>query len=101
MLEIYQTYLDDLKENSHFRNVKNISIKDGKYILFDDKKLLNLSSNNYLGLADNKYITKEFLKNGGSEFSFGSASARLLTGNLPIYNALESLLADLYKKKKR
>ena len=100
MLERYQSFLEELKLNSHFRCVKNISFKNGKYIVLDDNKLLNLSSNNYLGLADNKLITKEFLKNGGSEFSFGSASARLLTGNLPIYNELESLLAHLFNKEK-
>lgn len=100
MLENYQSFLEELKENAHFRTIKNIQFKDGKYVLLDNKKLLNLSSNNYLGLADNKLITKEFLKNGGCEFSFGSASARLLTGNLPIYNELENLLARLFQKDK-
>ena len=100
MLERYQEFLNELKQNAHLRAIKNIQFKDGKYILLDNKKLLNLSSNNYLGLADNKLITKEFLKNGGAEFSFGSASARLLTGNLPIYQELETLLANLYKKDK-
>ena len=100
MLDNYQKILEELSAQSHFRSIKNISFKNGKYILLDDKKLLNLSSNNYLGLADNKFITKEFLKNGGAEFSFGSASARLLSGNLPIYFELENLLASRYSKDK-
>lgn len=98
MFETYQNELDILRENFHHRKIRDVSFKDGKYIFCDGKKLLNLSSNNYLGLADNKFVTKEFLKAGGAEYSFGSASARLLTGNLPIYKELEKLLANLYKK---
>ena len=96
----YEQILNSLKEHSHFRNIKNFEGKDEKYIYFNGKKLLNLSSNNYLGFADNKEITKEFLEQAGCEYSFGSASARLLTGTLPVYSELENLLAKLFNKEK-
>jgi len=98
MFESYEKVLAELRKNSHHREIRDITLKDGKYIVFGGKKLLNLSSNNYLGLADNPEVVSEFLKSGGSEFSFGSASARLLTGNLPVYNELENTLAGLYGK---
>ena len=98
MLESYKEILEDLKVNSHHRAVRNITMKSGKYVEFGGRRLLNLSSNNYLGLADNRDVIAEFWKSGGKEYSFGSASARLLTGNLPIYNELEELLANLYGK---
>ena len=98
MFESYKEILDSLKLNSHHRVIKNITMKEGKYIEFNGKRLINLSSNNYLGLADNRDVIAEFLKSGGNEYSFGSASARLLTGNLPVYNELEELLANLYGK---
>lgn len=98
MLESYKEILDALKNDSHHRVIRNIRMKSGKYIEFDGKQLINLSSNNYLGLADNQEIVNEFLKSGGNEYSFGSASARLLTGNLPVYSELEELLATLYNK---
>lgn len=94
----YSQVLEQLKSDSHFRELKDFENKDEKYIYFRGKKLLNLSSNNYLNLADNKIITEEFLSDVGSKYSFGSASARLLTGTLPVYNQLEDLIADLYKK---
>ena len=90
MLEDYNEILEDLKKHSHFRNIKNFENKDEKYIYFNGKKLINLSSNNYLGLADNKRITEAFLNSGGDKYSFGSASARLLTGTLPVYKELEN-----------
>lgn len=98
MYEDYKNILDKLKKHSHFRDLKNFEGKDEKYIYFKGKKLLNLSSNNYLNFADNKQITEEFLNSAGAEYSFGSASARLLTGTLPVYSELEKLLSDLYGK---
>lgn len=96
----YQTELENLKANSHLREIKNFDFKDEKYIYFGEKRLLNLSSNNYLGFADNKSITEEFLNKTGFNYSFGSASARLLTGTLPIYKELEDLISNLYNKEK-
>ena len=98
MYETYSDILRNLDENSHLRTIKNFTAKDDKYIYFAEKRYLNLSSNNYLGFADNRRITEEFLKATGGRYSFGSASARLLTGTLPIYNDLENLLSKLYDK---
>lgn|SRR5574344_869868 len=98
MYENYQKILNELREQTHFRDLKDFEKKDEKFIYFKGKKLLNLSSNNYLNFADNKRITEEFLSDGGSKYSFGSASSRLLTGTLPVYKELEDLLSNLYKK---
>lgn len=98
MYELYSDILKTLDEHSNLRSVKNFSKKDEKYVYFGEKKLLNLSSNNYLGIADNRRITEKFMKFIGGKYSFGSASARLLTGTLPVYKDLENLLAKLYNK---
>lgn len=100
MFEFYDKHLNFLKSQTHFRDIKDFEYKDEKYIYFKGKKLLNLSSNNYLGFADNKKITEEFLNFANNDFSFGSASARLLTGTLPVYDDLEHILADMFKKDK-
>lgn len=97
MFETYTETLEDLKSHSHLRALKDYGDKDEKYIYFKGQKLLNLSSNNYLGLADKRAVTKEFLESAGADYSFGSASARLLTGSLPVYKELENLITDLYK----
>lgn len=100
MQDNYSEILDHLKANSHFRNIKNFDAKDEKYIFYNGQKLVNLSSNNYLGFADNKKITEEFLNEIGDKYSFGSASARLLTGTLPVYKELEDLISQLFRKEK-
>ncbi len=100
MIRDYEKVLEDLKSRTHFRSVKNFEGKEGKYIRIDGQKLLNLSSNNYLNFADNKEITEEFLSEVGNNFSFGSASARLLTGTLPVYGELEQAVSNLFEKDK-
>ena len=100
MLENYTELLENLKSHSHFRDIKDFDGKNEKYIYYNGKKLLNLSSNNYLGFADNAKITEEFLDFAGSKYTFGSASARLLTGTLPVYKELEDLLSAMFGKEK-
>ena len=97
MFERYFSELKELKEN--FCERKLISLKKaGKYIFEDNKKYLNLSSNDYLGIAEDREVLNNFLKI--ADFSMGSASSRLLTGSSYVYAKLECLLSALYKKEK-
>ena len=97
MLYVYENKINELKKHAHFRFIREIERKEGKYIYINGEKLLNLSSNNYLNFADNKELTEKFYAQGGDKYSPGSASARLLTGTLPVYKQLENLITDLYK----
>jgi len=97
MFENYEEKLETLKGAAHFREIRDFDAKDGKYVYYKGKKLLNLSSNNYLGLADNYEVTERFLEETGEKYSFGSASARLLTGTLSVYKELENLITGMYK----
>ena len=96
----YETELEKLKENSSFRTIKNIEKKVGKYIIVNDKKMLNLSSNDYLNLSTNIDLKNEFIEKykNHPEFLFSSASARLLTGNSSVYNEFENNIAKLFNK---
>ena len=94
---MYNKTISELEENSHLRFIRDIEKKEGKYIYINGKKLLNLSSNNYLNFADNEEILQRFYAEGSDRYSLGSASARLLTGTLPVYKELENLITDLYK----
>ena len=99
---IYKDEIENLKKADNYREIYNIQKKIEKYIFIDNKKLLNLSSNDYLGLGTNKELLKEFIneKINNDEFLFSSSSSRLLTGTSNIYKELEENLAKLYKKEK-
>ena len=92
--------LEKLKQNSQFRSIKNIKEKFSKYIIVDNKKMLNLSSNDYLNLSCDKELVSEFVDKykNTNEFIFSSASARLLTGNSEAYFNLEKKIANLFNK---
>ena len=97
MFERYKEELSELKQNYCERKLISLK-KAGKYIFEDNKKYLNLSSNDYLGIAENRRILKNFFKI--ADFSMGSASSRLLTGSSYVYAKLECLLAAMYRKDK-
>jgi len=99
-MQNYQSNLDKLKENSSFRTIKNIKEKQGKYIIVDDRKMLNLSSNDYLNLSTDTELKLEFIEKykNHPEFLFSSASARLLTGSSNCYKKLEENFCKLFNK---
>lgn len=96
----YETELENLKNNSCYRSIKNIQNKVGKYIFVDNKKMLNLSSNDYLNISTNSDLKSEFIEKykTSPEFIFSSASARLLTGSSTCYNNLEQKISALFNK---
>ena len=96
----YTDKLNELKEKSSYRTIKNIEKRISKYIIVGDKKMLNLSSNDYLNISTNKDLVLEFIDKykNNDEFLFSSASARLLTGNSKSYNILENDFCKLFSK---
>ena len=101
-MQNYTAELEKLKQTSQFRTIKNIKEKSSKYIIVDDKKMLNLSSNDYLNLSCDSNLINEFVEKYKKhpEFIFSSASARLLTGNSKTYFDLENKIANLFNKEK-
>ncbi|MFC0323312.1 8-amino-7-oxononanoate synthase [Gallibacterium melopsittaci] len=69
----------------------------GKWIEQAGNKLLNLSSNDYLGLATETDLMQQFLSEV-QDLPLTSSSSRLLTGNFPIYNQLEQTIAQDYQR---
>lgn len=74
----------------------------GRWIIRDGRRMLNLSSNDYLGLASERSLAEEFAdslhssSSGGGWMPLSSSSSRLLTGNHEAYGALEERLAAMY-----
>ena len=74
----------------------------GRWISRDGRRMLNFSSNDYLGLAAEQSLAEEFAdslhstSSGGGWLPLSSSSSRLLTGNHEAYGALEERLAAMY-----
>lgn len=96
-MQKYIEILENLKNESQYRKISVLDKKIGKSIIIDGQEFLNLSSNDYLGMGSNEKIQKSFLKNL-NECSFGSTSARLLTGNSTYHDRVEFLLKRMFEK---
>ena len=92
--------LEQLKQDSMFRQISNIEKKEDIYIYSDGLKMINLSSNDYLNLSTDRGLVQEFLTEhkNHSELSFSSASARLLSGTSQIYKTLERTISQMFNK---
>lgn len=96
VIEQMQQELQTLKEHSNLRQLPQM-VHDGREVVVNGQRMLNLSSNDYLGLAANKEIRAEFLQTlTPDSFLPTSSSSRLLTGNFSIYEELEAELATQF-----
>lgn len=91
----YRNALLEKKESLNFRSLNALEI-EGKYVIQNNRRLLNLSSNDYLGISTYEDIRQEFLKNYDKPLSV--PSARLLCANTTSYEKLEVLLSQKFKK---
>ncbi|TAL18828.1 8-amino-7-oxononanoate synthase [bacterium] len=92
--------LSGLEASGNLRELKNIE-PIGKFALWEGKKYLNLSSNDYLGLGARPELIEEFYRPLAAnpidrKFALSASSSRLLTGNHPAYKELEARLGALY-----
>lgn len=85
-----------LKEQNNFRILPTL-IHQGKELIINGQRMLNLSSNDYLGLANDTVLLNAFWQTvKPEEVKFSSSSSRLLTGNFAAYGELEDLLSSLF-----
>ncbi|GCB36303.1 8-amino-7-oxononanoate synthase [Bacteroides faecalis] len=91
-----QEELQILKEKRNFRSLPQL-IHDKGEVVVNGQRMLNLSSNDYLGLANDLSLRNEFLETLTPQtFLPTSSSSRLLTGNFTAYQELEQQLADIF-----
>ena len=96
LLDHYAEQLDQLKQQGNFRQF-TANQQQGKWITIQDRTMLNLASNDYLGLAADLSLREEFLDTLKIERAlFSSSSSRLLTGNFAEYEQFENSLSKVF-----
>jgi len=84
--------IKDLQQRGVFRRLKIIMDKQGSRCNIDGKKVINLSSNNYLGLATNPKMAKAAI-DAIKKYGVGAGAVRTIIGTLKIHEELEKKLA--------
>ena len=96
LLDHYAEQLDQFKQQGNFRQFTS-NQQQGKWITIQDRTMLNLASNDYLGLAADLNLREEFLDTLKIERAlFSSSSSRLLTGNFAEYEQFENSLSKVF-----
>ena len=97
-MDAFKQQLEQLRAQNQYRSIPDL-VHQGRYITRENRKMLNMSSNDYLGLVSNENLRQSFLQQYGDNFpSFTSSSSRLLTGNFPVYTDLEQLIAQRFQR---
>ena len=97
-MDAFKQQLEQLSAQNQYRSIPDL-VHQGRYIMRENCKMLNMSSNDYLGLASNENLRQSFLQQYGDNFpSFTSSSSRLLTGNFPVYTDLEQFIAQRFQR---
>ena len=96
LYERMQQELQQLESTGNLRLLPSIT-HHGMEVVVKGKRMLNLSSNDYLGLACREDLREEFLTTLNAEtFQPTSSSSRLLTGNYAAYEILERQMTTLF-----
>ncbi len=84
--------LQNLKGSFSYRSLLSVSNIKGKYIFLENKKYINLSSNDYLGLSESGVVLKK-ARLYTKKYGTGGRASRLICGNWVFYEVLEDQLA--------
>ena len=96
LLDHFSIQLDKLKQQGNLRQFTS-NIQQDRHITINDKKMLNLASNDYLGLNSNLQLREQFFdETSNAQRWMSSTSSRLLTGNFPEYEQLEASLTQAF-----
>jgi 8-amino-7-oxononanoate synthase len=91
--------LENLRNNSLWREMPDIQTGAGRYVEMNGAEYLNLSSNNYLGLSENELVKKEAAE-ALEKYGTSSGASRIVTGNYKLYDDLERKTASFKNTKK-
>lgn len=88
--------IEELKKDGVYRTLPVMETASEAEVILNGKKVINLSSNNYLGFANNERIKKAAIA-AIEKYGAGSGAVRTIIGNMDIHEDLEKLLAKFKK----
>ncbi|TMD65157.1 MAG: glycine C-acetyltransferase [Chloroflexi bacterium] len=85
--------LDQLRQQGLFRPLRVLGSAQDTEAVVDGKRVLNLSSNNYLGLTTHPRLERAMIQ-ATEEWGAGSGAVRTIAGTMSIHEELERRLAE-------
>jgi glycine C-acetyltransferase len=85
--------LEALRERHLYRPLRVMSSAQGPIVSVDERRLISLSSNDYLGLTHHPRLREAAIR-AVQEFGVGSGAVRTIAGTMAMHEALEAELAE-------
>ena len=96
-LNFLKEKINELKEDGVYRKLPILESPNQAEVVLNGKKVINLSSNNYLGFANH-----ERLKNASiqaiEKYGAGAGAVRTIIGNMQIHEDLDKILAEFKRE---
>jgi glycine C-acetyltransferase len=88
--------LESLKQQGLYRRLRILQAEQKPRTIVDDRSVVNLSSNNYLGLTTHPKL-RDAAMAALTKYGVGTGSVRTIAGTMDIHMALERKLAEFKK----
>lgn len=89
--------IEELKKEGVYRKLPILQGANEAEIILNGEKVINLSSNNYLGFANHPRLKKGAIEAVG-KYGAGAGAVRTIVGNMSIHEELEELLAEFKRE---
>ncbi len=86
--------IEQIKRSSLYRKLRVFSSRSGPYVKYNGKKVIQVSSNNYLGLAGDVRLQRA-VSEAVKKYGVGSTGSRLISGTHELHARLEEQIAEL------
>lgn len=96
-LNFLKEKIEDLKKQGVYRKLPVLEGANEAEIILDGKKVINLSSNNYLGFANHPRLKKGAIE-AVEKYGAGAGAVRTIIGNMSIHEELEELLTEFKRE---
>jgi glycine C-acetyltransferase/8-amino-7-oxononanoate synthase len=85
--------LEALRVRGLYRQLRTVQGAQGPWVTVDDREVLLLCSNDYLGLAGDP-VVRTAAAEAAERWGAGAGASRLVSGNMTLHDELESELAE-------
>ena len=96
-MEFLKVKVQDLKDQGLYKEPVTVEVPNDAECVVNGKKVINLSSNNYLGFANHPRLKKAAIA-AVEKYGAGAGAVRPIIGNMTIHNELEELLAKFKRE---
>ncbi len=96
-LSFLQDKIQELKDNGTYRKLPILEGANEAECVINGQKVINLSSNNYLGFANHPRLKKAAIE-AIEKYGVGAGAVRTIVGNMDIHEELETILAKFKRE---